>query len=69
MLVETPLKARAAPRVPLLIMVGLFSFVLLLVLSWAGTRADLAGNTISEDVVAPAGGKQVSDGSSNLVNV
>ncbi len=49
-------------------MLWLFIFPLLAVLSWAGTRQDTEGNTISEDVVAPGGGKRVVDVDGNVTN-
>jgi len=46
----------------------LFLVFLLLVLSWAGIRVDVSGNIISQDVIAPAGGRRMMDGQGNKVN-
>ncbi len=42
-----------------LLFVGLLIFLVLLGLSWAGIRHDSRGNTISEDVLSPAGGLHI----------
>jgi hypothetical protein len=43
-------------------------FAVLLAICWAGIRQNLSGDTIREDVVAPAGGARITDASSNVVN-
>ena len=41
--------------------------VFALALGWAGTRQDESGNTIEQDLIAPAGGGQMADSGDNAI--
>ena len=43
-------------------------FILIIGIAWAGIRSDLLGNVIKSDVVAPAGGKRITDSGENVIN-
>ena len=45
-----------------------FLLILLLTIVWAGIRSDVLGNIIKSDVVAPAGGKRITDSGGNVIN-
>jgi len=47
---------------------ALLLFLIIAVFALAGVRFDLFGNSIINDVVAPAGGRAVSDSSDNRIN-
>ena len=43
-------------------------FAVLIAICWAGIRQNLSGDTIHEDIIAPAGGQRITDASSNIIN-
>jgi hypothetical protein len=43
-------------------------FIFFIGIAWAGIRSDVLGNIIKSDVVAPAGGKRITDGNGNVIN-
>ena len=47
---------------------GVLFLIFLLAISYAGIRQDLLGNVIKNDVVTPAGGGRIVNGSGNVIN-